>query len=371
MTIPRYGWVVLALALGLPCSGPAGASDASSRPVVLVYHHFVSTAAQLEKGAPIMTVGTLDEQLRYLRDHHIRTLTMAEYVAALAQEGPPTDAVLLTMDDGYESAYALAYPLLKRYGMHATVFVVTSHVGKRNTACPKQPWLTWDECRKMSESGVIDIEAHGQDSHRAVAGVAGGRTGSGPFFTTRMVDRRTGRAETDEAYRARVLDDLVTCRDAIETEMGKPPVAFAWPFGKTNAVCDAAARDAGYEVAFSVDATPPGCRSRTRLRSPEGWRTARSLLRPGTVTGVAASDAGSPPDTRPALRSHRPPTEAPPPVTPVMSRPSPDPRRPFRGLAFAAAPLGVGLVVLAWIHLRRRQAAVQPDNTPPGRRLDS
>lgn len=271
----------LAAILALLCfapAAPAAAASARQYPPVLCYHQIVEHESQLQPGYPVILASTLEGQLRYLKEHGIRTLTMAEYVEAIEQPQPPAHTVLLTFDDGYESVYTILRPLLQRYGMHATAFVITSRVGRQNTINPNQPWLTWDQCRELHASGIVDIEAHGEASHCSVQGQANGRTRQGPYLTTRIVDKTTGKPETITAYRARVYKELRACKQHLDQELHADSRAFCWPFGASNADCLVAAREAGFRVTFCLDSKTHPVGDRVRYHSPENWVLVRTML---------------------------------------------------------------------------------------------
>lgn len=257
---------------------PADAAPASQYPPVLCYHQIVEHESQLQPGYPVILASTLEGQLRYLKEHGIRTLTMAEYVEAIEQPRPPANTILLTFDDGYESVYTILRPLLQRYGMHATAFVITSRVGRQNTINPNQPWLSWDQCRELQSSGIVDIEGHGEASHCTVGGQTNGRTRQGPYFTTRIVDKATGKPETPTAYRARVYKELRACKQHLDQELSKDSLAFCWPFGASNADCLVAAREAGFRVTFCLDSKAHPVGDRVRYHSPENWVLVRTML---------------------------------------------------------------------------------------------
>jgi peptidoglycan/xylan/chitin deacetylase (PgdA/CDA1 family) len=88
----------------------------------------------------------------------------------------PDDSILLTFDDGYLDNWVNVFPVLKRYGMKATIFVSPDFVdpssavrpnlddvsaGRCNTDDLKVAgFLSWAEMRQMEESGLIDIQSH-------------------------------------------------------------------------------------------------------------------------------------------------------------------------------------------------------------------
>ena len=73
-----------------------------------------------------------DWQMRYLKEHGYHAITPDELYDAIEGTGAlPDKPVLITFDDGYQDNYDNAYPILKKYGLKGTVFVVTSFMGTR------------------------------------------------------------------------------------------------------------------------------------------------------------------------------------------------------------------------------------------------
>lgn len=118
----------------------------------------------------------LEPCLAYLRDNHYRTVD-ADAVARFVREGrsPGERAVALTFDDAWASAWTVATPLLRRYGLTAILFVAPGRVPSddvmRTTlddpdGAPAEvdrssiPFATWPELRAMSATGFWDIQAH-------------------------------------------------------------------------------------------------------------------------------------------------------------------------------------------------------------------
>jgi len=272
--------LILTLLL-LEVLGGSAAGEAVQYPLVLCYHQVVETEAGLEPGYPVILASDLERQFRYLSENGIRGLTMSEYVAAIGEPNPPRDAVLLTFDDNYETVYTIVYPLLRKYGLRATAFVRTSKVGRENSINPHQTWLTWEQCREIQQSGYVDIEAHGDASHDRIHGYLGDKLRLGPYLVTQRVDRATGQAETEMAYRNRVLKELRTCKRIIDEQLEKDTKAFCWPFGTSNETSLYLAREAGYHVTFCLngDGRPNG--DRVRYHSPENWEKVIALAKPG------------------------------------------------------------------------------------------
>ena len=74
-----------------------------------------------------VTRSAFESQLQYLQQRAV-VLPLSKAVEALRNGSLPKRAVSLTFDDGYANNLQLAYPLLRRYGVHATIFVSTACV---------------------------------------------------------------------------------------------------------------------------------------------------------------------------------------------------------------------------------------------------
>ena len=117
---------------------------------ILMYHRIADHGP--EALAPYrVSPESFERQLAYLRRHGYTTITLGRWIAALRSgEGRvPGRAVVLTFDDAYRDFVTAAWPLVRRYGFMATVFVVADHVGGRaewDRACGEPAELaSWDD----------------------------------------------------------------------------------------------------------------------------------------------------------------------------------------------------------------------------------
>jgi len=118
----------------------------SFHPPILGYHR-VGTF----KGDHVPTVSpeTFERQLRFLGRYRYRVLSvrdMAEYLDR--GESVPGRSVAITFDDGYEETFTVAWPILKRFGFPAAVFVTPTEVGLPGFA-------TWDQIIAMGRDGMV------------------------------------------------------------------------------------------------------------------------------------------------------------------------------------------------------------------------
>ena len=184
---------------------------------VLMYHHVV------EDGEPCndmtITVSRMEQDLRWLTDHGYHTVLPRE----LAGGAPlPERPVLITFDDGYRSSYELLFPLLQEYQMKAVVSIM---VYMQDVSA--DGFLSWDMCREMAESGLVEIGSHAYFLHNL--GELGGNFDPGGINGIQRDPE-----ESDGAFEARVLGDIQKSHDRIAREVGQPVTFFAYPFGITE-----------------------------------------------------------------------------------------------------------------------------------------
>jgi peptidoglycan/xylan/chitin deacetylase (PgdA/CDA1 family) len=134
----------------------------------------------------------------------------------------PAKPILLTFDDGRLDSYRGADRILERYGMRATMFVITGEIEKGNPF-----YVTWSELHRMQDSGRWDIEPHAHDGHHQQTVAPDGT--QAPFYASRRYTRSQGRESLPD-WEARVSADLFALREAF-AEQGLEPHAFAVPYG--------------------------------------------------------------------------------------------------------------------------------------------
>lgn len=93
---------------------------------ILTYHSLVSGKQDLY--FPGFPVDFFESQLNFLHRHY-QIFPLPELVGRLSHHDPiPSNALALSFDDGYRDNYTLAYPVLKRFGVPATIFLTTKYI---------------------------------------------------------------------------------------------------------------------------------------------------------------------------------------------------------------------------------------------------
>lgn len=112
---------------------------------VLSYHQINDE----EHNQLTVPVAEFDEEMAYLHDHGFHTITPDQLHAYLTEDAPlPEKPVLITFDDGYRDNYTNAFPILQKYGMTATIFLVSDYMDRFDN------YLTWQQVQEMSEAGI-------------------------------------------------------------------------------------------------------------------------------------------------------------------------------------------------------------------------
>lgn len=195
---------------------------------ILCYHRFGPTLGKASTGLGKMTVSAANfaAQLDWLARNDFHVIRLPQLLNYLeGREALPRRTVVITIDDGYESVHRYAFPLLKKYGFPATVFMYTDFIGAKDA-------LSWAQLEEMSASGLVDIQAHSK-THR------------------NLIERAAG--ESDERYKQALEAEVRVPRELLERRLSAPVQQYAFPFGDANeAVLDALVRNQ-YKLAVTVN----------------------------------------------------------------------------------------------------------------------
>lgn len=218
------------------------------RPVpVLMYHHI-----NHHKGDMVtITPEVFEGQMEYLHKAGCMTLKIHDLIAYInGGLTLPQKAAVVTFDDGWLDNYIYAFPVIKKYKINATVFLITNRVENASlqnsglrTLNSKltiptheesksliekgeahKVVLNWELIKKMSDSGMIEFYSHTK-SH----------------------------AKCNSLPEKELMEELKESREIIEKQLGSPCAYFCWPYGKYNGLAVNVAKKTGYKALFTTN----------------------------------------------------------------------------------------------------------------------
>lgn len=158
-----------------------------------------------------------DAQMAYLHKAGYNTISSEQLIDFL-QNGKslPPNPIMITFDDGYEDNYRVAYPILQKYNLSATIFLITDFVGHNGR------YLTWKQVKEMHEHGM-NFESH----------------------TLSHVE--LPRASDEDLY-----NQLAKSKEVIESRLNQKVNCLAYPGGAYDRRVIQLAKEAGYQAAFTI-----------------------------------------------------------------------------------------------------------------------
>jgi len=235
---------------------PAPAGD---NVVVLMFHDVSSdTGYPPDEHRPgrdpaIETPQELAGQLLALIQNGYHVISLDTFHRFLrGQAAVPPKAVLLTFDDGYEGTYTYVTPLLEKYHLTATCFMIT---GWWDPAAHMQSYwhyLTLPQARSMLASGVWSFGGHTFNGHYRIPAGSGGQTGW--FYDTPEYLSDEHRMETTAEYEQRVLSDAMKMTGELRAAGVTSPVDFAWPSGHAAPAAKRILINLGYRYFYTMTA---------------------------------------------------------------------------------------------------------------------
>lgn len=216
-----------------------------NRVLILMYHDL--SPNPIDKGT--LSVANFEQQLELMKSNNFHWITMSQYRDFILHDSPvPDNAVLLTFDDGYESLYTYAFPLLKKYQAPASSFLIVNAIDNPlHTGVPK---VTWEQVELMHKNG-IDFFSHTYDSHKFALADPASDTRiamlSGPIFL-----KDENRLETETEYEQRVTDDLKKANDILRQKLGRPNYVLAFPYGEFSKSLPKIGEELGIDLMLTV-----------------------------------------------------------------------------------------------------------------------
>lgn len=271
--------------------------------LILTYHGVLSNGQDTYVNRNCVSARMFENQLRWLKQNY-QILPLSDIVESLEKKRklPPFTAAI-TFDDGFRNNYTVAFPILVRYNVTATVFLTTDFIGKKNARL----WTEHVDALIFSATvRRIQVQMNGsymefdistpEGKIRASDRIRGFLKALNPaerqrriLALERQIDRKIEYMDDDEEREryefltwddirtmaqygiefgshtrthqivahlspAELEDELINSRQKIETELGRPCTLFSYPNGTQK---DFTKRDqnflkeSGYRAAFS------------------------------------------------------------------------------------------------------------------------
>ena len=194
---------------------------------ILVYHKI---GDRFEWGITRQKVGQFEQQIRYLKENGYQSVKADEFfqsqVRFRKKSFKVSRKVLITFDDGYESAYNFAFPVLQKYGFSACIFLISGYIGKYNewdvNWGKKFKHLSWNQIKEMEKYGFS----------------FGSHTVNHPDLT------KLGKRNVEYELKGSLQE--------LEDNLGKKVDFVSFPFGKYNPLVEELAQKVGYLKAFTI-----------------------------------------------------------------------------------------------------------------------
>lgn len=202
---------------------PTGARAEGYQTVpILCYHRFGPRSSKM-----VVAIESFAEQLEFLARNDYRVIPLADLREHLeGKRALPPRAVVITIDDGHVSAYQYAFPLLRKHGFPATIFVYTDFFGGGEA-------LRTGQIQEMLASGVIDVQSHSRTHANLAIRLAG---------------------ESEQRYRERLDTEIRIPRDILKRQLGVGGEHFAYPYGDANEMVIERLRQSNYRIGVTVNA---------------------------------------------------------------------------------------------------------------------
>ncbi|MBU1998981.1 MAG: polysaccharide deacetylase family protein, partial [Candidatus Omnitrophica bacterium] len=169
----------------------------------------------------LVSLKDFQRQMLFLKESGYNVIPLSALAELIRHKKKiPSKTLSITFDDGYKDNYTLAYPVLKKYGLPATIFVIYNEVGTGGK-------LSWQDIMKMQDDGLVTIASHTLN-HRALVDV-----------------------QSEEELRREIFDS----KRLLEEKLGRAVDIFSYPIGAFNAHIRQLVIDAGYKLSV---ATNPG-----------------------------------------------------------------------------------------------------------------
>ena len=195
---------------------------------VLLYHKIDLPTADVKIRGAFTYPNKFERQILYLKKQGFEFFTASELVKFYKQNGEfPPKAISITFDDGWKDNYLNAFPIMKKFGVKATIFLVPTCIGQNTDKVTadgegKREHLSEKDILEMSDGG-IEFASHS--------------------FNHKLFH---------QISKEEIEFEVTESKKFIENLTNKECSVFAYPAGFFTEFAKDAIKKAGYEAAFST-----------------------------------------------------------------------------------------------------------------------
>ncbi len=189
-----------------------------------------------------------EQQIKELYDSGYTGVSFDEMIDYVYNEKElPEKPICITFDDGYLSNYELAYPILKKYNMKATIFIIGSSMGTdkyKDTEYKIIPHFSYEKAKEMIDSGLIFIQSHTYDMHQ-----------NAKYENTEYARQNFSRFdnETDEEYANYIIKDFKKMKECFKNNLKQDIIVVSYPNGVYNEISEKTLKSLGVKVTLTTD----------------------------------------------------------------------------------------------------------------------
>jgi peptidoglycan/xylan/chitin deacetylase (PgdA/CDA1 family) len=204
-------------------AAPAFELNKSSVVSILGYHDFRDRG-----GSPMLIAAPkFRAQMQAIKDSKIPVISLSEMMAwKRGEKNIPEEAIVITMDDGWEGVYSYAYPILKEFGFPFTIYLYKKYVGGGGRS------MSWEQIKEMMQHGC-EVGSHSV-SHESLK-------------------KRPKNAKTDADVQQWIVSELKDSRDFLEQNLHVKCPSFAYPYGNFDDAIMETGLQIGYESLVTVN----------------------------------------------------------------------------------------------------------------------
>jgi len=186
---------------------------------IIMYHYveYITDINDLVKKRLDINPYTFEQELNSLKNNGWQTYFIKDIPDIISEKTKiSSQSVVLTFDDGYEDFYSVVFPLLKKYQLKATIYLIYDFIGRKG-------FLTKQEVEEIVKSGLVEIGSHTLN-----------------HYYLKYLPTSTQRKQISES------------KKKIEDDFGIKVSTFAYPYGAFSQETINLVKEASYSAAVSV-----------------------------------------------------------------------------------------------------------------------